>query len=76
MEPMTGRQRVGAAFKRTFSDATPELDRIPAYVFTGQVNAQLVDASIKDFLTKPEVFAKAQVAAYERYRPDILIGVR
>jgi len=73
MEPMTGRQRVGAAFKKTFSDANPELDRVPAYVFTGQVNAQLIDASIKDFLTKPEVFAKAQVAAYERYRPDILI---
>ena len=73
MEPMNGRQRVGAAFKKTFSDAQPELDRVPAYVFTGQVNAQLVDASIKDFLTKPEVFAKAQVAAYERYRPDIMI---
>jgi hypothetical protein len=39
MEPMTGRQRVGAAFKKTFSDATPEFDRIPAYVFTGQVHA-------------------------------------
>jgi len=73
MESMTGRQRVGAAFKKTFSDATPEFDRIPAYVFTGQVNAQLVGASIRDFLTKPEVFSRAQVAAYERYRPDILI---
>jgi uroporphyrinogen decarboxylase len=73
MEALSGRKRVSAAFKKTFSDATPELDRIPAYVFTGQVNAQLVGHSIKDFLTKPEVFVKAQVAAYERYRPDIMI---
>jgi hypothetical protein len=39
MESMKGRQRVGAAFKKTFSDATPEFDGIPAYVFTGQVHA-------------------------------------
>lgn len=73
MEPMTGKQRVSAAFKKTFSDARPELDRVPAYVFTGQVNAQLVGASIRDFLTDPEVLTKAQVAGYERYKPDIMI---
>jgi len=73
MEPLSGKQRVSAAFKKTFSDAQPELDRVPAYVFTGQVNAQLVGASIRDFLTKPEVFVKAQVAAFERYKPDIMI---
>jgi uroporphyrinogen decarboxylase len=73
MEALSGKQRVSAAFKKTFTDAQPELDRVPAYVFTGQVNAQLVGASIRDFLTKPEVFTKAQVAAFERYRPDIMI---
>jgi uroporphyrinogen decarboxylase len=73
MDALTGKQRVSAAFKKTFSDARPDLDRVPAYVFTGQVNAQLVDASIKDFLTDPEILTKAQVAGYERYKPDIMI---
>jgi uroporphyrinogen decarboxylase len=69
----TGKRRVSAAFKRTFSDQKPELDRIPAYIFTGACNAQLVGASIKELLQDSRVFSKAQVAAYERYQPDIMI---
>lgn len=73
MEAYTGRQRVGAAFKKTFTDKEVKVDRIPAYPFTGQCNAQLIGASIREFLLDPKVFVKAQVAAYERYQPDILL---
>lgn len=73
MTTYTGNQRVSAAFKKTFSEKDPELDRIPAYIFSGACNTQLIGASVKDFLTDPKIFAKAQIAAYERYRPDIMI---
>jgi uroporphyrinogen decarboxylase len=73
VETYSGRRRISAAFKKTFSDKKPRLDRIPAYMFTGSCNAQLVNASIREFLLDPKVFVKAQVAAYERYKPDIVL---
>ena len=72
MEALTGRQRIGAAFKKTFSDKKLQIDRVPAYLITGQCNTQLVGASIREWLLDPKIFVKAQVAAYERYQPDIL----
>ena len=76
MGTYTGRQRVAAAFKKTFTDQEIEIDRISAYPIMGQCNAQLIGANIRDFLLDPEVFIKAQVAAYERYRPDIVVMQR
>jgi uroporphyrinogen decarboxylase len=73
MGTYTGRQRVAAAFKKTFTDQEIEIDRISAYPIMGQCNAQLVGASIREFLLDPEIFIEAQVAAYERYRPDIVV---
>jgi uroporphyrinogen decarboxylase len=73
MEGYTGRQRISAAFKKTFTDQEPSIDRIPAYPFTGHCNAQLIGASIREFVLDPKVFVKAQLAAYERYKPDILL---
>ena len=73
MDTFTGKQRVSAAFKKTFTDQDPVIDRVPAYPFMGQCNAQLIGASIREFLLDPMVFVKAQVAAYERYKPDILL---
>ncbi|MFH1241300.1 MAG: uroporphyrinogen decarboxylase family protein [Pseudomonadota bacterium] len=73
MEAYTGRQRVSAAFKNTFTDQHIQIDRIPAYPFTGQCNAQLIGATIREILQDPKLFVKAQVAAYERYKPDILL---
>ncbi len=73
MTAFTGKQRISAAFKKTFKGESPALDRIPAYLFTGQCNAQLVGASIRQFLLEPKIFTKAQVAACERYKPDILL---
>ncbi len=73
METYTGRQRVAAAFKKTFTDKKIQIDRIAAYPIMGQCNAQLVGATIKEFLLDPKIFVKAQVAAYERYQPDIMV---
>jgi len=72
-EEYTGKQRVSAAFKKTFTDKDPELDRVPAYIFTGACNAKLIGVSVRDLLTDHKVFLKAQIAAYERYKPDIMI---
>jgi uroporphyrinogen decarboxylase len=72
-EEYTGKQRVSAAFKKTFTDKDPELDRVPAYIFTGACNAKLIGVSIRDLLKDHKVFLKAQIAAYERYKPDIMI---
>ena len=48
METYTGRQRVAAAFKKTFTDKEIQIDRIAAYPIMGQCNAQLVGATIKE----------------------------
>ncbi len=72
METYTGKQRVAAAFKKTFTDKEIQIDRIAAYPIMGQCNAQLVGASIREFLLDPKIFVKGQVAAYERYKPDII----
>jgi len=73
VEAFTGAKRISTAFKKTFTNENPQIDRIPAYLFTGQCNTQLIGASIRDFLSDPQIFVKAQVAAYERYKPDILL---
>jgi uroporphyrinogen decarboxylase len=73
MGAFTGAKRISAAFKKTFTSENPQIDRIPAYLFTGQCNTQLIGASIREWLLDPKIFVKAQVAAYERYKPDILL---
>ena len=73
MNIYTGKQRVVAAFKKTFGGEGANTDRVPAYPILGQCNAQLIGASIRDFLRDPKVMVKAQMAGYERYRPDIVV---
>ena len=73
MNAYTGRQRVSGAFKKTFTDKEFHTDRVPAYPIMGQCNAQLVGATIREFILDPKIFVKAQVAAYERYKPDIIV---
>ncbi len=67
MNAYTGKKRVKAAFKREYADV------VPAYPILGQFAAQLTGISIKEFLTDKEKLAKAEIAAYERYRPDIIV---
>ena len=76
MNTLTGKQRVSAAFKRTFTDQEIPLDRVPAYPIMGQFSAQLIGASIREFLLDTNTFVKAQEAAYVRYKPDILLMQR
>ena len=76
MESFTGKDRISAAFKKTFTNKDPKIDRVPAYPFTGQCNAQLIGASIREILQDHKLFVKAQVAAYERYKPDIVLMQR
>jgi hypothetical protein len=71
METYTGIQRVAAAFMRTFTDQQIQIDRIAAFPIMGQCNAQLIGATIKEYLLDPKIFTKAHIAAYERYKPDI-----
>ena len=72
-QEFTGKQRESAAFKKTFTDKDPDLDRVPAYISTGACNAKLIGASIRELLQDHKVFTEAQIAAYKRYRPDIMI---
>jgi uroporphyrinogen decarboxylase len=76
METYTGRQRVSAALKKTFTDQEVQIDRLPAFPITGHCNAQLIGATISEFLLDSKIFVKAQVAAYERYKPDTLVMER
>jgi len=61
MAVVTAGQRISAAFKQTFTDAKPQIDRIPSYLITGQYNTQLIDVSIRQWLQDPEIFAKAKL---------------
>jgi len=67
MTSYTGKQRVDAVFKGLFTD------RIPSCPVISQCNIQLIDASVRQFLTDPKIIIQAQIAAYERYKPDILV---
>jgi uroporphyrinogen decarboxylase len=60
-------ERVKAAFKRTFADM------VPAYPILGAFSAQLIGKSTREYLLDPEAMADAQLAANERYQPDIVV---
>ena len=67
MNTYNGRKRVKAAFKREYADV------VPAYPILGQFTSQLTGISIKEFLTDKQKLADSEIAAYERYRPDIIV---
>jgi uroporphyrinogen decarboxylase len=67
MNTYTGRKRVKAAFKREYADV------VPAYPILGQFTSQLTGISIKEFLTDKQKLANSEIAAYERYNPDIIV---
>jgi len=64
---LTGHDYVKAAFKRE------RLDRFCAYPVLGTVNAKFQRITIKEFLTDAAKFAAAQLSAYERFEPDIVV---
>ena len=67
MAPYPGNQPVDTAFEGIFAD------RIPSCPITGRCNAKLIAASTREFLTDPKIMVKAQIAANELYKPDILV---
>jgi len=66
--PVSGRDRVVAAYKGTFAD------RVPAYPIAGSFAGCLDGLSIEEYCTEPRKAVKAMINYYERYQPDIMIA--
>ncbi|MFC1852244.1 uroporphyrinogen decarboxylase family protein, partial [candidate division CSSED10-310 bacterium] len=67
MATITGRDRIKAAYKRTFAD------RIPFYPIAGSFTAQVAKHSIRDYLQQTDCFVESQMAFYEKYKPDVIV---
>jgi uroporphyrinogen decarboxylase len=65
---LTGRDRVGAAYKGQFADY------VPAYPIAGSFAGCLDGLSIEEYCTNPRKAVKAMLNYYERYRPDIMVA--
>lgn len=65
MAIFTGKDRINAALKRQF------VDRIPITILFAQYPARLVGTSIREFYMNPQKRAQAQIAAYEKFQPDL-----
>lgn len=64
----TGRDRVMAAYKRSFAD------RVPAYPIAASFAGTLDGLSIEQFCTTPSRAITAMLNYYERYQPDIVLA--
>jgi uroporphyrinogen decarboxylase len=69
MAEFTGKDRVRAAFKRTYADY------VPAYPMAGAFVAQLCDMTIADYLTSTDNIVKGQMASYETFHPDNVVVI-
>jgi uroporphyrinogen decarboxylase len=69
MENMTGKMYLVSALKGR------RADRVPVTVLPGPYCAGFAGISVKEFLTSAAGSAKAQVAFYDRFRPDSAIVV-
>ena len=67
MSNSTAKERVEAAFRGEITD------RIPTCPIVTQSNILLTDVTLREYLTDPKAMAEAQIAGYERYKPDILL---
>jgi len=64
------KDRVKAAFRRTFAD------RVPSYPILGAYTVNLTGADLRDFYTQAKPLADGQLAALDAYEPDILVLMR
>lgn len=64
----TGRERVVAAYKRSFAD------RVPAYPIVGSFAGTLDGLSIEEYCTDVPRAIKAMLNYFERYQPDIVLA--
>ena len=67
MANYVGKDRVRAAFKRTYAD------RVPSYPIAGAFMAQMCGFTISDYLTSTDNIVKAQMTNYEVFQPDIVV---
>ncbi len=64
----TPRERVVAAYKRTFTD------RVPTYPIVASFAGTLDGLSIEEYCTSPGKAIKAMLTYYERYQPDVVLA--
>jgi MtaA/CmuA family methyltransferase len=64
----TPRERVVAAYKRTFAD------RVPAYPIVASFAGTLDGLSIEEYCTTPSKAVRAMLRYWERYQPDVVLA--
>jgi MtaA/CmuA family methyltransferase len=64
----TNRDRVVAAYKRTFAD------RVPVYPIVASFAGTLDGLSIEEYCTSPTKAIPAMMRYYERYEPDVVLA--
>ena len=64
----TPRDRVVAAYKRSYAD------RVPTYPIVASFAGTLEGLSIEEYCTNPQKAIKAMLNYYERYQPDVVLG--
>jgi uroporphyrinogen decarboxylase len=65
---LTNRDRVVAAYKRSFSD------RVPVYPIVASFAGTLDGLSIEEYCTSPSKAITAMMNYYERYQPDVVLA--
>ena len=65
---LTNRDRVVAAYKRSFSD------RVPVYPIVASFAGTLDGLSIEEYCTNPVKAISAMMNYYERYQPDVVLA--
>jgi uroporphyrinogen decarboxylase len=66
--PLTNRDRVVAAYKRSFAD------RVPVYPIVASFAGTLDGLSIEEYCTDPVKAIRAMMNYYERYQPDVVLA--
>ncbi len=66
--PLTNRDRVVAAYKRSFAD------RVPVYPIVASFAGTLDGLSIEEYCTNPARAITAMMNYYERYQPDVVLA--
>jgi MtaA/CmuA family methyltransferase len=64
----SNRERVVAAYKRSFAD------RVPVYPIVASFAGTLDGLSIEEYCTQPVKAIKAMMNYYERYQPDVVLA--
>src|SRR5499427_4655042 len=65
---LTNRERVVAAYKRSFAD------RVPVYPIVASFAGTLDGQSIEEYCTSPIKAIRAMMNYYERYQPDVVLA--